>query len=58
MGRVLLIIDTWVSTNGGEPLSFERAILVDFAVQNPRTVLGLVSGLAPVLRAHGLERAT
>lgn len=57
MGRVLLIVDAWGSTNNGDPLQFERAILVDFAVQNPRTVIGLVSGLAPVLRAHGLERA-
>ena len=57
MGRVLLIVDAWVSTNDGDPLAFERAILIDFAVQNPRTIIGLVSGLAPVLRAHGLERA-
>lgn len=57
MGRVLLIVEAWVSKNDGSPLPFERAILIDFAVQNPRTVIGLVSGLAPVLRAHGLERA-
>jgi hypothetical protein len=56
MGRVLLIVDAWVSKNN-EPLPFERAILIDFAVQNPRTIIGLVSGLAPVVRAHGLERA-
>lgn len=56
MGRVLLIVDAWASKNN-DPLPFERAILVDFAVQNPRTVIGLVAGLAPVLRAHGLERA-
>jgi len=57
MGRVLLIVDAWASKNDGAPLPFERAILIDFAVQNPRTVISLVSGLAPVLRAHGLERA-
>ena len=56
MGRVLLIVDAWASKTN-EPLPFERAILVDFAVQYPRSVIGLVSGLAPVLRAHGLERA-
>lgn len=57
MGRVLLIVDAWTTSNHDDPLPFERAILIDFAVQNPRTVLGLVSGLAPILRAHGLEKA-
>jgi len=56
MGRVLLLVDAWALSTRDTPLPFERAILIDFAIQNPRSVLGLVSGLAPILRAHGLEK--
>lgn len=55
MGRALIVLDTW-SRGGDAGLDVERAILIDFAVQHPRAVRGLVPELDAVIRAHGLQK--
>lgn len=54
MGRVLILFDVW-SHQEETPLDVERAILLDFALQHPRSVKALLPGLDPVIRAHGLR---
>lgn len=55
MGRVLLLIDTWWK-RFHLPIEVERAILIDFAVQHPRAITTVLPSIAPVMRAHGLEK--
>lgn len=55
MGRTLIVFDTW-SRAGNSALDVERAMLIDFAVQHPRSVRTLVPELDAVIRAHGLQK--
>jgi len=54
MGRQLILLDCW-SRLVDSPVELERAILMDFALQHPRSVSSLVPGLDVVIRAHGLQ---
>jgi hypothetical protein len=55
MGRALIVFDSW-SRGGETALDVERAMLIDFAVQHPRSVRTLVPELDAVIRAHGLQK--
>jgi hypothetical protein len=55
MGRALIVFDSW-SRGGDAALDIERAMLIDFAVQHPRSVRTLVPELDAVIRAHGLQK--
>jgi hypothetical protein len=55
MGRSLLVIDGWARMTDA-PIEFERAMLIDFAVQYPRSLGELVPTLPGIVRAHGLEQ--
>jgi hypothetical protein len=55
MGRTLLVFDTW-HRQAGAPLDAERAMLIDFAAQHPRSIVGLVPSVLQVVRAHGLQK--
>jgi hypothetical protein len=57
MGRALLVFDVW--SRGGEspaPIDVERAMLIDFAAQHPRSVRTTVPELERVIRAHALQK--
>jgi hypothetical protein len=55
MGRALIVFDSWYRA-GDIGLDVERAMLIDFAVQHPRSVRALVPELDAVIRAHGLQK--
>ena len=55
MGRVLLVFDSW-HRKGGAALDAERAMLIDFSAQHPRSIVGLVPSVLQVVRAHGLQK--
>ena len=54
MGRALLLFREWERADDA-PLELERALLIDFVIQNPRLFLSLLTDLDPILRAYGLE---
>src|ERR1700733_10303480 len=56
MGRSLLVMDAWSRMTAG-PIEFERAMLIDFALQYPRSVGSLVPSLPAITRAHGIDQA-
>ena len=56
MGRALLLFDAWSSVDDG-PLELDRAILIDFVLQNPRLFVALITDLDPVLRGYDLQEA-
>jgi hypothetical protein len=56
MGRALLVFDTWYR-QAGVPLDAERAMLIDFAAQHPRSIVGLAPSVLQVVRAHGLQKS-
>jgi hypothetical protein len=56
MGRSLLVMDAWAKMTA-EPIEFERAMLIDFALQYPRSIGTLVPSVPSITRAHGIERA-
>ena len=55
MGRGLIIFETWYRQTDAA-LDVDRAILLDFAVQHPRSVRSLVPDVDAVVRAHGLQK--
>ncbi len=55
MGRLLLIFDTWGSIHQ-KPLEIDRALLLDYGVQFPGSILGSVPEIEPVVRAYGLDK--
>lgn len=53
MARVLILFAVWQRVAGlDEPLELERAMLIDFASQYPRTLTRSLPALAVVLRAY------
>jgi len=56
MGRALLLLSSWEKVDDG-PIELERAILIDFVIQNPRFFLAFLSDLDPILRAYNLQEA-
>ena len=56
MGRVLVLFDVW-EDGDQRPLDVERAMLIDFAAQQPRALKPLVPALERVLRAYRLHQA-
>lgn len=55
MGRALIVFEAW-SRRTEQPLDFERASLVDFALQHPQPIPAIVPEVEPVIRAHALYR--
>lgn len=55
MGLSLIVFESWWGVHR-EPLVFERAMLLDFALRHPRAISAIVPELKPVVRAHGLHR--
>lgn len=55
MGRVAILFETWWASES-TPLEFDRALLLDFGTQYPRSVATIVPQLVPILRAHGMEK--
>jgi hypothetical protein len=54
MGRTLLVFESWarqVST----PVELERVMLIDFAVQYPRSIGALVPAVPGIIRGHGID---
>jgi hypothetical protein len=55
MGRTLILLETW-NRQIESPVDIERAILLDFAMQHPRSLQSLVPELDTVVRAHSLKK--
>ncbi len=56
MGRVLLTFAQWNELYK-IPLELERAMVIDFAVQYPRSFTGLLPLLSNIVQSHGLQDA-
>ncbi len=54
-GRTLLVLDSW-ARHSDSPIELDRAMLIDFAVQYPRSISGLIPTVPAVVRAHGIEQ--
>jgi len=54
MGRLLILLDSWRHLSDG-PVELERAMLMDFALQHPRSVISLVQDLSTVIHAYGFQ---
>lgn len=54
MARVLLVCDAWDELHSA-PIDLERAMLIDFAAEFPRSMTKVVPDVAAVIRAYGLE---
>jgi hypothetical protein len=54
MGRTVLLLDAW-RREEARPISVERAMALDFALQQPRALISLVPKIATVTRAYGLH---
>jgi hypothetical protein len=54
MGRQLICLDSWRCLSDG-PVELERAMLIDFALQHPRSVSSLDQGMEVIVRAHGFQ---
>jgi hypothetical protein len=55
MGRTLLVFESWAQ-QVASPIELERAMLVDFAVQYPRSIGALVPALPSIVRAYGIDQ--
>jgi hypothetical protein len=55
MGRTLLVFDAW-ERQIGTPIDIDRAMVIDFAVQHPRS-LGDLAPVASIAAAHGLGQS-
>lgn len=56
MGRVLIEFETWQRLHGSA-IELERAILIDFAVQHPRTLIPIAPEVKLVLEANQLAKS-
>ena len=54
-GRTLLVLDSW-RRHSDAPVELDRAMLIDFAVQYPRSISSLIPTVPPIVRAHGIEQ--
>lgn len=54
MGRTLLVFESWARVVAA-PIELERAMLVDFAVQYPRSIGAIVPAVPGIVRGYGLE---
>jgi hypothetical protein len=55
MGRILLVFESWARIVAA-PIELERAMLIDFAVQYPRSIGALVPALPGIVRAYGIDQ--
>jgi hypothetical protein len=53
-GRTLLVFDSW-ARHSDIPIEVERAMLIDFAVQYPRSISSLIPTVPAIVRAHGID---
>lgn len=53
-GRTLLVFDSW-ARHSDTPIELERAMLIDFAVQYPRSISSLIPTVPGIIRAHGID---
>lgn len=56
MGRTLLVFESW-ARHSEVSVELERAMLIDFAVQYPRSIASLLPTVPPIIRAHGIDQA-
>jgi hypothetical protein len=56
MGRTLLVFESWVRHTEAA-IELERAMLIDFAVQYPRSIASLLPTVPPIIKAHGIDQA-
>lgn len=55
MGRTLLVFGSWARVVSA-PIELERAMLVDFAVQFPRSIGALVPAVPGIIRGYGIDQ--
>lgn len=55
MGRTLLVFESWARV-ASAPIELERAMLVDFAVQYPRSIGMLVPAVPSIIRGYGIDQ--
>src|SRR5678816_3531103 len=55
MGRTLLVFESWARVVAA-PIELERAMLVDFAVQYPRSIGALVPAIPGIIRGYGIDQ--
>lgn len=55
MGRTLLVFESWARIVAA-PIELERAMLVDFAVQYPRSIGALVPAIPGIIRGYGIDQ--
>jgi len=55
MGRTLLVFESWARIVTA-PIELERAMLVDFAVQYPRSIGALVPAVPAIIRGYGIDQ--
>lgn len=55
MGRALIVFEAW-NKRAVTALDFERASLLDFALQHPQPIPAIAPEVEPVIRAHALSR--
>lgn len=55
MGRTLLVFESWARLFGA-PIELERAMLIDFAVQYPRSIGALVPAVPGIVRGYGIDQ--
>jgi hypothetical protein len=57
MGRGLIVFKSWKQVNPETPLEFEKAVLIDFALQHPKAIEKLVPTISLIIRAHGSQKS-